>query len=351
MADSEQRVHGDIDHAELARLGIEPAELLDLSVNVSPLGPHPEVVAAARSAALDRYPDRRSAHAKRAIASALDVDEARVMLGHGAAELLWTLVQSFADAQRPLLSIGPTFSEPEAAARTHGIPCVQLRMPEASDFALDAAAIDAAIRLHAPCAVYLCHPNNPTGRALALPALQALCEAHPTTHFILDQAFLSLSTRHGEHSARFGEHVVLVRSLTKDHALPGLRVAYALAQPELAARVEARRAAWMISAPAQAAIVAAMARPEHVDQARQALLAGRAGLAAALAPRGVHVVPSETHFLLARVGAADAFRDRLLRRHRILVRSCTSFGLPDHVRLAGCAPTDLARLLAAWDAA
>ena len=67
-------VHGGLDPAELARLGISPDEVLDLSVNVNPFGPHPEVVRAIRGAALDRYPDRQDGRARAALSRALDYD-------------------------------------------------------------------------------------------------------------------------------------------------------------------------------------------------------------------------------------------------------------------------------------
>jgi histidinol-phosphate/aromatic aminotransferase/cobyric acid decarboxylase-like protein len=220
-------------------------------------------------------------------------------------------------------------------------------MREADGFALDAARIGAALSGSAPCAVYLCQPNNPTGRALGSSELQALAAQHPGVLFILDQAFLSLSTEHAQSKLRLERYpnVAVVRSLTKDHALAGLRVGYALASPEWLARLEAQRPPWMASAPAQAAAIAAIQQPEHVRDAREFLIAARQQLSAAIAALGFSVVPSQTHYFLVKVGDADAVRERLLRRQRLLVRSCRSFGLPGYIRVAAGHPIASERLL------
>jgi histidinol-phosphate aminotransferase len=341
-----QRVHGGIDRSELTRLGVAADQVLDLSVNVNPFGPHRAVVEAVQRAVLADYPDATAHAAREALACVEDVDPERVLVGHGSAELLWAAV-SLARGKGPLICVTPTFSEPESAARAWDIPVVHVRTHASDDFVLDPRVLDRAITEQRAAAVYLCQPNNPDGGALAYAALRAVCEAQPRTLFILDQAFLSLSTRHAERTLRFGENVIVVRSLTKDHALPGLRVGYALGAPERMRALDAQRPSWMVSAPAQAAIVAACAHPEHVQHAREFLLDAKATLVEGVRALGIPVVPSLTHFFLAQVGDADALRERMLLRHGVLVRSATSFGLPEHVRIAGCAAKERARVLAA----
>jgi histidinol-phosphate/aromatic aminotransferase/cobyric acid decarboxylase-like protein len=348
LSELQARVHGGRDARELARLGLDPAAVLDLSVNVNPFGPHPSVLEAVQHAALGEYPDPLATAAREAVARSYDVDPARVLIGHGSAELLWAAVGAARAAEpRPLLCVAPTFSEPALAAQAWGVPLVQIHTHELDDFALDGRALERAIAQHAPAAVYLCQPNNPDGGALSHAELYALCAAHPRSLFIVDQAFLSLSTRHAEHALRLPDNALLVRSLTKDHALPGLRVGYALGSLERIRGLAARRPSWMVSAPAQAAIIAACAQPEHVRRAREFLLAGKEALADGMRQLGIAVVPSLTHFFLARVGDADALRERLLTRHGVLVRSGHSFGLPDHIRIAGCGAAERQRALAA----
>lgn len=341
------RIHGGLDARELARLRLDPARVLDLSVNVNPLGPHPAVREAVQRASLHVYPQPWAAGARGALARSCDVAPEQIIVGHGSTELIWSAVSLLACDPRPLLVVGPTFSEPALAARAFGVACVELRSFVEPSFDLDLNQLASAITQHDAQAVYLCQPNNPDGGCVPAARLRELCAAEPERLFLIDQAFLSLSTRHSELALRFPDNVLLVRSLTKEHALPGLRVGYALGAARLIERLDARRPSWMVSGLAEAAIIAACEQQAYVAQVRDYLLDSRQITAQACAGLGWQVVPSTTSYFMMRVGDADAFRARLLSRHAIAVRSCSSFGLPEYVRIAACGPEQRAQLMAA----
>jgi len=328
------RVHGDLDPTELERLGVDRANLLDLGVNVSPFGPHPDVLAAIREADVSAYPDRSATAARTAVATHVGASPESVILGHGAAELLWTAVRRFASRERPLLVVGPTFGECSAAARASSIPVVGVSASEVDDFIVDPRELDETIRAMRPGLVYLCQPNNPTGTGIPLASLDGLVRAHEDVRFLIDQAFLSLSDDFADRAHRFGSNAIVVRSLTKDHAIAGVRVAYALAAPHDVEALEASRPPWSVTTAAQAAAVAAVRNEAFVDLTRDKLLEARDALVPELRAIGLHVVPSRTFFSIVRTGDADSLRIRLLTRHGIAVRSCTSFGLPDYIRVA-----------------
>ncbi|HEY2733070.1 MAG TPA: aminotransferase class I/II-fold pyridoxal phosphate-dependent enzyme, partial [Polyangiales bacterium] len=148
-------------------------------------------------------------------------------------------------------------------------------------------------------------------------------------------------------AVRFSDNVLLVRSMTKEHALPGLRIGYAIGSSERIAALAELRPSWMVSAPAEAAIVAACTEADHVARAREFLLQAKRELERSLHGMGLATVPSETHYLLVRVGDGDRLREHLLARQRISIRSGRSFGLPAHVRIAACAEPQRARLIGA----
>jgi histidinol-phosphate/aromatic aminotransferase/cobyric acid decarboxylase-like protein len=351
---SPRAAHGGLPIEELRHLGIDPASVLDLSTSLSPLPAHSDVVRAARECDVHSYPDPHCFEVKAAIATAMRLDPHSLVIGHGSVELLWSLVRVLAESDqpgKPLLTVSPTFSEPEAAAHALGIAVERVEMRQESGFALDVARITAAIARTRPFAVYLCQPNNPTGAALTGAQLSALIASHESVPFIVDEAFLSLSTRYQDVQLPLPINAIRVRSLTKDHGLAGLRVGYAVCARELAELVEAQRPPWMISAPAQAAIIATMANLDHVAVVRQQLLAHKAALAAELHALDIATLPSETTFFLAHVHDADALRDFLLREHAVLLRSGSTFGLPHHIRLPACLPPARERLVAALRAA
>jgi histidinol-phosphate/aromatic aminotransferase/cobyric acid decarboxylase-like protein len=148
------------------------------------------------------------------------------------------------------------------------------------------------------------------------------------------------------------EGIVVLRSMTKDHALAGVRVGFALAPTGLAARMEASRPPGSVKAMAQTAAIFATTpvAQRFVEESRARLLADAEALAKDLSAVGLAVHPSDTVYALAFLGAersATHVRQRLLERHRVLVRDATSFGLPHHLRVAARPRTARERLVAA----
>ena len=105
-------------------------------------------------------------------------------------------------------------------------------------------------------------------------------------------------------------------------------------------------ATWSVNAAAQAAGMAALADPTHLRTTLMAVARQKEALIAGITALGLRVVPSDTHFFLVEVGDAPAWKQALLE-HRILVRDCTSFGLPGYIRIATRRPEECAHLLAA----
>jgi histidinol-phosphate/aromatic aminotransferase/cobyric acid decarboxylase-like protein len=140
--------------------------------------------------------------------------------------------------------------------------------------------------------------------------------------------------------------LIVLRSLTKDHALPGLRLGYLLAAPEVTLGVEAVRPPWSVNAGALRAGLATLepAACAHLDQARGIVASSRALLTDGFARLGYDVLPSQANFVLVEVGNATQFRSALLP-HGLVVRDATSFGLPRHVRVACRRPEDCQQLL------
>ncbi|MBY0280133.1 aminotransferase class I/II-fold pyridoxal phosphate-dependent enzyme, partial [Candidatus Binatia bacterium] len=183
-------------------------------------------------------------------------------------------------------------------------------------------------------AVALCVPASPVGVLLAPAEIRWLAAQIAPALLVLDQSFLALSTRHDDLRTALPDNVIAVRSLTKEHAIPGVRVGYLVAEPALAARIAAARPAWTVGSAAQAAVVAAVAADDFVATTRARLLADASLLTARLRDAGYVVAPSQTPYFVVHVDDATRFRRELLRAHGVLVRDCTSFGMPAWVRVA-----------------
>ncbi|MXW26994.1 MAG: histidinol-phosphate aminotransferase family protein [Dehalococcoidia bacterium] len=341
-------VHGGLDAGELRSLGLVPEQVLDFSANINPLGPSKRVREAAAAADLAAYPDRESFALRQALASRLGVAGENLVVGNGSTELIHLLARSRLRPGDACLIFSPTFGEYEAAALGAGAVVHSFPATEADAFHW---SIDAAVRAvdeRRPAAVFLCNPNNPTGVHLGREAVERLAAAvAPNALLVLDDAYAPLADCPRDSLPLLGRgNVAILRSMTKDHALAGVRLGYLVAQPKVVAGVRALQHPWSVNAVAQAAGLAALDDDDHVEAARGVIREAKAFLRAELDALGLAVTPSAANFLLVKVGDGAGIRAALLRR-RVAVRDCASFGLPEHIRIAVRRPEECARLVEA----
>lgn len=339
-------VHGSPDYGEMERLGIDPSSVLDFSVNANAYGPSPLVSAALAGVAIDRYPDAESSRLRRALGDHNGVPLEWVAVGNGAAELIWLLAAAFLRAGDRVAVLGPTFAEYERASQAYGALVHPVDARGADGFAPDIAAFSAALGLR-PRLAFICNPNNPTGSLLPPEWIDACCRDHPDTLLVVDESYLAFAAAAPSALGLGHDNLLVLRSMTKDYALAGLRLGYAVApsEPVLTA-IRAVQPPWSVSVVAQAAGLAALGDPEHLARTLTLLRTAKDDLVAALQRLGLRPVPSATHFFLVDVGDAASFRRGLLQRG-ILVRDCASFGLPRHVRIASRRPEENERLVEA----
>ena len=338
------RIHGGISHALRKGLGQGLDDLLDLSVNVNPYGPSPVVLEAIRSAPFAAYPDPQASALKEGIAAWAGVHPAEVVVGNGAADLLWTLVRTLLPPGSRALIAEPTFCEFRAACAANQVILHEYRGREQDDFRFDLEALSAAATICKPECIYLCNPNSPTGGYLPITEVRAFAERHPDICLILDEAFLSLSRHHQEAFLPLPSNVVRLRSFTKEHTIAGLRVGYLLTTRALAQAVEGQRPAWMINSVAESAALAALGEDDFVAASRTKIFADLRDMQTALRELGLSPMPTSTLYFLLPMPKGVDWREVLLRHHRILVRDCGSYGLAGYIRLCSRPAPDVARL-------
>ena len=336
--------HGGNRLAVARHLGCRPDQLLEASASLVPFGPPASVRRSLRralaGAAIRDYPDRDHQALRQAIAQRHGLEPAMVLPGNGAAELFtWAgrdaaqagvsllPVPGFADYQRALACWQGAWRPLALPLRWSGPFPQPFAAPTAADLADLATATTAAV-------LWITNPHNPTGQLWSRESLVPLLERFALV--IVDEAFLPLVPG-GEAQSLLPwvgrcPGLVVIRSLTKLAAIPGLRLGYALADPERLARWAAWRDPWPVNGLATAAGVALMA-DRAWDQRVQGWLA-REGpwLAAELAQLpGLVPMASAANFLLVRGERAgqpcslNGLRLALEQRHRILVRDCRSF--------------------------
>lgn len=350
MGANEPVVHGALDHAELAALGLRPEGLLDFSSNVNAFGPPPGVRAAL--AALDPapYPDRSCHGLRLALAERHHCAPVEILPGNGANELIHLIARALLSPADRALVIGPTYGEYAHASRLSGAEVCELPTSEAGAFALDWPAVFAAVARLRPRLVWLCAPNNPTGVAAAraeVLALADVCAAHGS-YLVLDRSYLEMQRPSPEPQLEAQPpNVIRLDSLTKSYALAGLRLGYLLADPALIARFAAHQPAWSVSSAAQVAGLAALADGGFLATTVPQLWAASDTLYADVSTLGLRVWRGALPMMLVQTGDGAASRAALLARG-CMVRDCSSFGLHEWVRVAPRTAAENARLIAAW---
>lgn len=303
---------------------------IDLSASLNPLGPHPAALEVARRCELGRYPepDARQFIIAAAKRHRLDVD--CIVPTPSASWGLWLCAVALLGRGDLCLAMGPCFGEYWRSAEIAGAEFEEVNVwppDEESPF----CGLDVALARR-PAMLMIANPSNPGGHAKPGTNIRRLCEQNPQTMFVIDEAFASFAPA-GTSVLESGpppKNAVVVRSLTKDLAMPGLRMGYIVGDADLASQLNGVLPAWPLSAPAIAAAVAGLEDPSHVEAGA---LLGRqhvAELAETLAAAGAVPFPSDANYLVAHAPSARAE----LLRGGIAVRDCTSFGLPGHVRVA-----------------
>jgi histidinol-phosphate aminotransferase len=344
-------VHGAVDPSALRAEGVDPEAVVDFSSNQSPLGASPLVPPAVGDAVIDAYPDPRAAALCTALAERHALAEDQVVCGNGSTELIRLIAQLSLAPGDYAVALAPVFGECEVATQLAGAEIVRVPLAHAGrgmGFVCDEERLHGSLVESDARLCWLCSPNNPTGIALPGGLLRSLLTEHPDVLFVLDEAYCDLLPGAQWSTDRLDAgNLVVLRSMTKYWGLAGARLGYVLAGRAEAAALRAAAPPWTVNAFAQAAGLAALADLEHHERSVTLLVAERDRLAAGLQALGWITEPTSAGFFLIHAGDAAALRRELLAGGR-LVRDCSSFGLPEHIRVSPRHPDQNELLLEAF---
>jgi histidinol-phosphate aminotransferase len=277
-----------------------------LNVNENPYPPSDAVVddiakAVAEAArTLNRYPDREAAVLRSALAGYLGhgLRMHQVWAANGSNEIMQQLLQAFAGHGRTALSFAPTYSMyPEYARNTE---TTWVTGPRRDDFTIDPDAAVADIERVRPSVVLLASPNNPTGTALPLDVVRALCDAAPGV-VVVDEAYAEFRREETPSALELlpsYPRLAVTRTMSKAFALAGARVGYLAADPALVDALRIVRLPYHLSAVTQATAVAALSHADELLGRVAHLRAERDGLVAWLRGQGLRVADSDANFVL-----------------------------------------------------
>lgn len=304
--------------------------------------------------AIGHYPEPEPYTLEARLAARHGLEAGSVCVTNGATEAIYLIAQTFRGTNTAIVQ--PTFSEYADACRMHGHRVTSLyRLPDEGD----GYRLPPDVRM-----LWLCNPNNPTGTVVEEHHLSELVGRNPQVCFVVDQSYEYFTLRPLWTAARAAEfpNVLLLHSMTKRYAIPGLRLGYVTADAGLLTRLRTHRMPWSVN---RLAIEAGLFLTERERESSEtpsvpsdapsdisSYLRETSRLRAALgALGGLEVWPTDTHFMLVRLrfGKAAALKHCLAETHGILIRDASNFnGLDERFfRIATQTPAENDRLVEA----
>ncbi|HJJ59838.1 MAG TPA: histidinol-phosphate transaminase [Methanocorpusculum sp.] len=286
--------------------------VLDVSASLNPFAP--DIPCTFSIDDVRRYPDDSYAELKEAISKVFKRPAEEICVGNGSAELIRVYCQViFGKSCRINM---PTFEEYALSAELAGKNVTS--DPEDWD-----------VR-------FICNPDNPTGVMLERGELCSIVsEAEDAGQQIfVDEAFMDLAETNESVSDVSADNLFVLRSLTKSFAVPGLRFGFGFGCPKLIEKIETARTPWSVNSFAELFAKEAFERYGELRLSAKKISREREWFFEELERRGIPYFASKTNYICLSVGksAADVTRDML--REGVCVRDCTSFGLPENIRIS-----------------
>jgi histidinol-phosphate aminotransferase len=328
--------------------------LVKLNTNECPYPPSPRVVQAIAEQngdALRLYPDPQASALRDAVARYHRLTPAQVFVGNGSDEVLAHAFMALLRHAAPLLYPDISYSFYPVYAKLYGVTARELPLDQSF-----AVRVDDYLQAGPNGGIIFPNPNAPTGVAMPLAEVTRLLRGNADSVVIIDEAYVDFGAETAAALVDEFAQLLVVRTLSKSHALAGLRVGYALGHPDLIealVRVKDSFNSYPLDRLAIAGGVAALDDVAWFEQTRDRTIATRERMVAGLQARGFEVLPSAANFVFARLPGHDAAALAAgLRSRRVLVRH---FRQPERIaqflRISVGTEPQTDTLLAALDAA
>ncbi|HXY88749.1 MAG TPA: histidinol-phosphate transaminase [Candidatus Acidoferrales bacterium] len=315
--------------------------VLDFSANFNPLSfPNLEGLLSYSLSSVNVYPDNKYRRFREAVANHLNVDPNIVVPGNGSVELIRNVTSAILSSGDKVVIPAPTFDEYEYACVLCGAEITPLPIWNIDSFIneLEVVLSEENIKM-----VFLCNPNNPTGRLLKRNQISKIADAcsEKGTVLFVDEVFIELSDP--SQSAVFVDYdnIFVLRSLTKSFSIPGLRVGYGLAPRSLSSTLNCLRVPWNLNSIAATVTPYLLSDCEnYLETSRSFIMRERLWLKEKLCEiSGIRPLKSEANFIMvdsSATGLSSAELAEKMLTHGFLIRDCSSFKLTDnnYIRLA-----------------
>lgn len=311
-------------------------QIIKLASNENPLGPSPKAMSAIKKylSQVNRYPDSQGFYLKKRLAEYFSLAPENFVLGNGSDELIDILIKAFVEPDENIVTSDTTFLEYEIIAQINER---RVKKSPLSYFKYDLGAmlklVDKKTKL-----IFIANPNNPTGTYVTEGEVEKFLNALPKHAVVIfDEAydtFIDVNDYPDSLSyLRRKKRIVILRTFSKAYGLAGLRLGYAIAQPELVSYMERVKQPFNVNCLAQVAGIAAIDDKNFLKKTRRLTLEGKDFIYQALSGMGLGFVPSVANFILIDTGrdSLEVFKGML--KFGVIVRDMRQYGLRNFIRL------------------
>ncbi|MDO9565241.1 MAG: histidinol-phosphate transaminase [Candidatus Desulfaltia sp.] len=311
------------------------SDSIKLASNENPLGPSPKALDAIKGAMgnLNRYPDARGYDLTKKISESLGIRQGNIVLGNGSDEIIGMLTRALMQAGDEVIMPWPSFLMYDIMVRSVGAIPVYVPLNALS---IDLSSIKSRITPKTRM-VFLCNPNNPTGTVFSKTDFETFLESIPEIVVVVDEAYIEFVR--DKKCARSIDYlntdvaIVTLRTFSKVYGLAGLRIGYGIMPKEIADLINRIRLPFNANSLAQVAAIAALEDKGFLKKTLDLVQEGLDFLYDSLERLGIKYFPSQANFFLIDVEKdADEIFEKMLRQG-VIVRSMTSYGYPNYIRI------------------
>ena len=323
--------HGGNIRKAVEEYGLPPDKIIDFSASINPLGMPPGARMAVRKNldSIHHYPDPECKLLKNAISEYLKISSDNILTGNGSAELLSLITRAFRP-KRVLIPV-PAFSEYEKAARAEGAKCVFMKAKEGRGFRLGTENI--AKNIKGVDLLFICNPNNPTGILYTRKNMKYWADTCRTsgTLMIIDEVFMDYVKNPFEHTmimeAIRNSRILVLSSLTKFFAMPGLRLGYLIGTKTVLKKIRNYQPPWAVNSLAQAAGAEILRDKYFIEKSRRYMSGERLRLYRRLREiDGITPYLPEANFIFCKIcGITSVDLCKRCAMEGILIRDCSNF--------------------------
>lgn len=308
-------------------------KIIDFASNINPYGPSKKAIKVIKKNLnkISQYPDSNSTKLKKAIANYCNVKPENVIVGNGSSEIIKLFCENL-NNKKVLIPV-PTFSLYEKYTKIFSGKVEYLFLKSENNFDYNFNEISDKIKK--VNAVFLCSPNNPTGKSIKNEEILNIIEKNPKVYFFIDEAFIEFSDNESlcKYVENF-ENLFVLRSMTKFFSLAGLRVGYGIGNQKIIEKLKNIKVEWNVNMLAQIAAIESLNDKEYIENSKILIKKEKEKFFEELLNFELEIYPSDANFFLINLEKKKLKSKKLkkeLLKYKILIRDCSNFkGLNDN---------------------